>query len=602
MTTTQSPTPPDPQAEVPVKRKKVSTHWLYIAVIVAVVAGIAVGLIFGKQAAGLAVIGTAFVNLIKMMIGPIIFCTIVLGIGSVRKASQVGKVGGLALLYFIVMSTFALFLGLLVGNLITPGDALKTAASTATYTVPEVETSGNFLIDIIPTTLVSALTSGSVLEALFVALLVGFAVQALGAKGQPVLNAVTVLQRLVFKILAGIMWLAPIGAFGAIAGVVGNAGWAAIGALGLFVLTFYATCIVFIVVILGGLLKVTTGFSIFKVLYYLRQEYLLIVATSSSETALPRLIAKLEHLGVSRPVVGIVVPTGYSFNLDGTAMYLTMASLFISNALGMPLSWSEQLSLLVFMIVASKGAAGVTGAGLAVLGGGLASHAPALVPGVGLVVAVDRFMSEARALTNFSGNAVATLVIGHWVKEIDRPQANRVFTGEDPFDDTDMLDEHSAEEHRADATAYKKTRTSPPPTDHRLVVSAAQHDGPHRFSRCGPSAVSGDGTCPTHPREPLTRAAPRTPDRQLTVVEWTSGRTSAALSTRDPHTRRQRGWPLFDQDKSLTRRSAVRNHPKRSSSAGRNLPRALSIVLPPTLPVGRLTGVVMSHGTGGLGT
>ena len=219
------------------------------------------------------------------------------------------------------------------------------------------------------------------LEALFVALLVGFAVQALGSKGEPVLNFVTVLQRLVFKILAGIMWLAPIGAFGAIAGVVGNAGWAAIGSLGLFVLAFYATCVVFVVVILGALLKVTTGFSIFKLLYYLRQEYLLIVATSSSETALPRLIAKMEHLGVSRPVVGIVVPTGYSFNLDGTAMYLTMASLFISNALGMPLTWSEQLSLLVFMIVASKGAAGVTGAGLATLGGGLASHAPDLVPG-----------------------------------------------------------------------------------------------------------------------------------------------------------------------------------------------------------------------------
>ena len=250
--------------------------------------------------------------------------------------------------------------------------------------MPEVETSGNFLIDIIPTTLFSALTSGSVLEALFVALLVGFAVQALGSKGEPVLNAVTVLQRLVFKILAGIMWLAPIGAFGAIAGVVGNAGWAAIGALvACSCWTFYATCIVFIVVILGGLLKATTGFRIFKVLYYLRQEYLLIVATSSSETALPRLIAKMEHLGVSKPVVGIVVPTGYSFNLDGTAMYLTMASLFISNALGMPLTWSEQLSLLVFMIVASKGAAGVTGAGLAVLGGGLASHAPPWSPGSG---------------------------------------------------------------------------------------------------------------------------------------------------------------------------------------------------------------------------
>src|SRR6478736_2057245 len=444
MTTIKPPVPPDAKTtEVdPPKKKKVSTHWLYIAVIVAVVAGVAVGLIFGKDAAGLAVLGTAFVNLIKMMIGPIIFCTIVLGIGSVRKASQVGKVGGLALIYFIVMSTFALFLGLLVGNLITPGDSLIAAASTATYTVPEVESSGNFLIDIIPTTLFSALTDGSVLEALFVALLVGFAVQALGPKGQPVLNFVTVLQRLVFKILAGIMWLAPIGAFGAIAGVVGNAGWAAIGALGLFVLTFYATCLVFIVVILGGLLKVTTGFSIFKVLYYLRQEYLLIVATSSSETALPRLIAKLEHLGVSRPVVGIVVPTGYSFNLDGTAMYLTMASLFIANAMGAPLNWSEQLSLLIFMIVASKGAAGVTGAGLATLGGGLQAHRPDLVPGVGLIVAVDRFMSEARALTNFSGNAVATLVISTWVGEIDRAQAGRVLSGEYPFDDSDMLDEH----------------------------------------------------------------------------------------------------------------------------------------------------------------
>jgi aerobic C4-dicarboxylate transport protein len=438
------------------KRKKVSTHWLYVAVIVAVVAGAAVGLIFGKDAAGLAIIGTAFVNLIKMMIGPIIFCTIVLGIGSVRKASQVGKVGGYALLYFIVMSTFALGLGLLVGNLIHPGDGLQSAAASANYTVPEATGSGNFIIDIIPTTLFSSLTAGSVLQALFVALIVGFAVQAMGSKGEPVLNFITVLQRLVFKILGGIMWLAPIGAFGAIAGVVGNAGWTAIASLGMLVGVFYATCAVFVVVILGAILKVTTGFSIFRLMHYLRQEYLLIVATSSSETALPRLIAKMEHLGVSKPVVGIVVPTGYSFNLDGTAMYLTMASLFIANAMGAPLSWSEQLSLLVFMIVASKGAAGVTGAGLATLGGGLASHRPDLVPGVGLIVAVDRFMSEARALTNFSGNAVATLVIAGWVKEIDRPQADRVFSGEDPFDDADMLDEHSAEEHRKDVVAYKE--------------------------------------------------------------------------------------------------------------------------------------------------
>jgi len=390
-----------------------------------------------------------------MMIGPIIFCTIVLGIGSVRKASQVGKVGGIALLYFVIMSTFALALGLLVGNLIHPGEGLQAAAAASTYTVPDVAGSGNFILDIIPTTLFSALTAGSVLQALFVALLVGFAVQALGSKGEPILNFVTVLQRLVFKILAGIMWLAPIGAFGAIAGVVGASGWTALASLGMLVGVFYATCAVFVVVILGAILKATTGMNIFKVLYYLRQEYLLIVATSSSETALPRLIAKMEHLGVSKPVVGIVVPTGYSFNLDGTAMYLTMASLFIANAMGAPLSWSEQLSLLVFMIVASKGAAGVTGAGLATLGGGLASHRPDLVPGVGLIVAVDRFMSEARALTNFSGNAIATIVIANWVKEIDHDQANRVFSGEDPFDDTDMLDEHSAAEHKADVESYK---------------------------------------------------------------------------------------------------------------------------------------------------
>src|SRR6476646_1685293 len=456
MTTTKPPAPPDARTETdPPKRKKISTHYLYIAVIVAVVAGAAVGLIFGKDAAGLAVIGTAFVALIKMMIGPIIFCTIVLGIGSVRKASQVGKVGGIALLYFVVMSTFALALGLLVGNLIHPGEGLQAAAAASTYTVPDVAGSGNFILDIIPTTLFSALTAGSVLQALFVALLVGFAVQALGSKGEPILNFVTVLQRLVFKILAGIMWLAPIGAFGAIAGVVGASGWTALASLGMLVGVFYATCAVFVVVILGGILKATTGMNIFKVLYYLRQEYLLIVATSSSETALPRLIAKMEHLGVSKPVVGIVVPTGYSFNLDGTAMYLTMGSLFIGNAMGTPLTWREQLSLLLFMIIASKGAAGVTGAGLATLGGGLASHRPDLVPGVGLIVAVDRFMSEARALTNFSGNAIATLVIGHWVKEVDYDQTKRVLSGDDPFDDSDMLDEHSAEEHRADVNSYK---------------------------------------------------------------------------------------------------------------------------------------------------
>ena len=447
MTTTSNvPVPaPDPDpydtTVAPPRKKKISSHWLYIAVIIAVVLGTAVGLIFGKNVAGLSVLGTAFVNLIKMLIGPIIFCTIVLGIGSVRKASQVGKVGGMALAYFLVMSTFALIIGLVVGNIIHPGDGLAAGGITP-YKPPAVTESGNFFLDIIPTTIFSALTDGSVLQALFVALIVGFTLQSMGRKGEPILSAIGSLQKLVFKILAGIMWLAPIGAFGAIAGVVGNAGWSAIGALLLLMVAFYLTCAVFVFGILGLLLKVTTGYNILKLLYYLRQEFLLIVATSSSETALPRLIAKMEHLGVSWPVVGIVVPTGYSFNLDGTAIYLTMASLFIGNALGNPLSLGEQIALLVFMIVASKGAAGVTGAGLATLSGGLASHRPDLVDGVGLIVAIDRFMSEARAVTNFAGNAVATLVLGTWTKEVDRGQVDAVFTGKAPFDDSNMLDEH----------------------------------------------------------------------------------------------------------------------------------------------------------------
>jgi aerobic C4-dicarboxylate transport protein len=307
--------------------------------------------------------------------------------------------------------------------------------------------------------LVSPLVGESVLSTLFVALLIGFAVQALGSTGEAALRGVAVFQKIVFKVLAMIMWVAPIGAFGAMAGVVAETGLDSLKNLAMLMVAFYITCAVFVFGVLGTLLRVVTGLNVFTFLRYLGREFLLIVSTSSSETALPRLIAKMEHLGVDRSVVGVVVPTGYSFNLDGTAIYLTMASLFIAEATGKPLALGEQISLLVFMIVASKGAAGVTGAGLATLGGGLASHRPDLVPGVGLIVAVDRFMSEARALTNFSGNAIATIVIANWVKEIDHDQANRVFSGEDPFDDTDMLDEHSAAEHKADVESYKHKET-----------------------------------------------------------------------------------------------------------------------------------------------
>jgi aerobic C4-dicarboxylate transport protein len=357
------------------------THLLYVAVIVAVVLGIAVGLLVPDFAVELRPIGTGFVNLIRMMISPVIFCTIVLGVGSVRQAAKVGRVGGLALGYFLVMSTVALAIGLIVGNIIHPGSGLHLDASVAAAGHKQVgdtaaEGTADFILGIIPTTLLSALTTSQVLQTLLVALLVGFALQSMGSRGEPVLRAVGTIQRLVFKILAMIMWLAPIGAFGAIAAVVGSAGVDALKSLAQIMLGFYATCALFVFAVLGTLLWAVARINILSLFRYLGREFLLILSTSSSESALPRLIAKMEHVGVSKPVVGITVPTGYSFNLDGTAIYLTMASLFIAQAMGDPLSIGEQISLLLFMMVASKGDAGVTGAGLATLAGGLSSHRP----------------------------------------------------------------------------------------------------------------------------------------------------------------------------------------------------------------------------------
>lgn len=424
------------------------THYLYLAVIAAVILGITVGFAAPGVAVELKPIGTGFVNLIKMMISPIIFCTIVLGVGSVRKAAKVGAVGGLALGYFMVMSTVALAIGLVVGNILEPGAGLHitdaTADAGAAQVAGDAETTAEFLVGIIPTTLVSAFTEGEVLQTLLVALLAGFALQAMGSTGEPILRGIGHIQRLVFRILAMIMWAAPVGAFGAIAAVVGETGMDALKSLAVIMIGFYVTCALFVFVVLGVLLKVITGINIFSLLKYLAREFLLIVSTSSSESALPRLIAKMEHLGVSKPVVGITVPTGYSFNLDGTAIYLTMASLFIAEAMGNPLAIGEQIGLLLFMIIASKGAAGVTGAGLATLAGGLQSHRPELVDGVGLIVGIDRFMSEARALTNFAGNAVATVLVGTWTKEIDRARVDEVLAGRIPFDEKTLVDDHGS--------------------------------------------------------------------------------------------------------------------------------------------------------------
>ncbi|MFH0242317.1 cation:dicarboxylate symporter family transporter [Streptomyces sp. HK10] len=415
-----------------------------MAVVAAVLAGIALGFAAPGVARELKPLGTGFVGLIKMMISPVIFCTIVLGIGSVRKAAKVGAVGGLALGYFLVMSTVALAIGLVVGNVLDPGSGLRLTEEARSTGAAQAEGAGegtaDFLLGVIPTTLVSAFTEGEVLQTLLVALLVGFALQAMGPAGEPVLRGVGHVQRLVFRVLAMIMWVAPAGAFGAIAAVVGETGVDALTSLAVIMIGFYATCLLFVFVVLGTLLKLVAGVNLLALLRYLGREFLLILSTSSSESALPRLIAKMEHLGVSRPVVGITVPTGYSFNLDGTAIYLTMASLFVAEAMGEPLPVGQQISLLVFMVVASKGAAGVTGAGLATLAGGLQSHRPELVDGVGLIVGIDRFMSEARALTNFTGNAVATVLVGTWTREIDKERAGEVLAGRVPFDERTLLD------------------------------------------------------------------------------------------------------------------------------------------------------------------
>jgi aerobic C4-dicarboxylate transport protein len=431
------------------RRPSDRTHYLYVAVIVAVALGILVGLVAPDLGVQLKPLGTAFVNLIKMMIQPVIFCTIVIGVGSVRSAARVGKVGGLALAYFLTMSTFALAIGLVVGNILHPGSGLQLTDGVASAGAAQAEgahaTTTDFLLGIIPISMFSSLTSGEVLQTLLVALLVGFALQAMGNAGKPVLRGVGHLQRVVFRVLAMIMWAAPVGAFGAMAAVVGETGVGALKSLAVLMGGFYITCAIFVFVVLGLVLKTVTGVNLFSLLKYLAREFLLIVSTSSSESALPRLIAKMEHAGVEKSTVGVVVPTGYSFNLDGTAIYLTMASLFIAQALGDPLSIGEQISLLLFMMVASKGAAGVTGAGMATLAGGLSSHRPELVDGVGLIVGIDRFMSEARALTNFAGNSVATVLVAHWTDSLDRPQLDRVLAGDDPFDETTMVDDHDEE-------------------------------------------------------------------------------------------------------------------------------------------------------------
>jgi aerobic C4-dicarboxylate transport protein len=399
---------------------------LYFQVIGAIVLGAAVGHFYPDTGAALKPLGDGFIKLVKMVIAPVIFLSVVSGIAGMTTIGGVGRVATRAFIYFLVVSTGALILGLLVANIFQPGAGLNIdpasldQAAVADYVSKAHDSSiVGFLSDIIPTTLVSALTEGSILQTLFVAILFGIALSLVGEEGAPVLDMINRLGLVVFRLVAMVMKLAPIGAFGAIAFTIGKFGLGALVNLGALILTFYLTSLLFVLVVLG-LIARANGFSILRLAAYLRAELLLVLGTSSSEAAMPSLIAKLEEAGCERSVVGLVVPMGYSFNLDGTNIYMTLAALFIAQAVGVDLSLWQQVTLLGVAMLSSKGAAGVTGAGFITLAATLSIVPTVPVAGLALILGIDRFMSECRSLTNFMGNAVATIVVARWEGGLDR--------------------------------------------------------------------------------------------------------------------------------------------------------------------------------------
>ncbi len=398
---------------------------LYFRVLVAIALGIALGAIFPDFAARLQPLADAFINLVKMTIAPLIFCTVVIGIASMKSMKSVGKAGGLALLYFEIASSVALVIGLVVVNIVKPGaslvldptkiDVTKVAKFTTDH---PMKGTSDFFLEVIPKTLFGGLANGELLQVLLLALLFGYALHRTGDRGAPVLDLIERVSEVIFKIVGMIMQLAPIGAFGAMAATIGEHGLGTLVSLGELMACFYGTCLVFIFGVLG-LVAHLSGFSIFRFVRYIKDELFIVLGTSSSETVLPRMMAKLEKLGASKPVVCLVVPAGYSFNLDGTSIYLTMGAMFVLQATHADLGLGDQLALLGLMLLTSKGAAGVSGSGFIVLAATLSSigHAPML--GLAVIFGIDRFMSEARALTNVIGNGVATLVVAKWCGERD---------------------------------------------------------------------------------------------------------------------------------------------------------------------------------------
>jgi aerobic C4-dicarboxylate transport protein len=403
---------------------------LYIQVLCAILIGVLLGHFYPAFSVQLKPLGDGFIKLVKMMIAPVIFCTIVTGIAGMQNTKKVGRVGLKAILYFEIVTTLALVTGLLVINILKPGASMNVHP--ATLDAKEVEQYAaqarsqnvkDFMLDIIPENIISAFANNHLLQVLLFSVLMGFALSKTRDKAAPLLKGIQSFEDVLFTILRTIMKLAPIGALGAMAFTIGKYGIGSLGALGNLMLCFYITCIFFIVVILGGILKLA-GFNIFKLLTHIKEELLIVLGTSSSEPALPGLINKLEKAGCSEPVTGLVVPTGYSFNLDGTCIYLTMATVFLAQATNTSLDITHQVTLL--LLLTSKGAAGVTGSGFITLAATLPAVGHIPVAAITLILGIDRFMSEGRAITNLIGNAVATIVVAKWEKEMDMETARRI--------------------------------------------------------------------------------------------------------------------------------------------------------------------------------
>ncbi|WP_455818683.1 dicarboxylate/amino acid:cation symporter [Pseudomonas cerasi] len=401
---------------------------LYFQVLTAIAVGVLLGHFYPELGAQMKPLGDAFVKLIKMIIAPVIFCTVVTGIAGMESMKAVGRTGAVALLYFEVVSTVALIIGLVVVNVLQPGVGMNVDPSTldakavAMY-AQQAEQQGvvAFLLDVIPSSVIGAFASGNILQVLLFAIMFGFALHRMGDKGTLVFNFIDNFSKVIFGIINMIMRLAPIGAFGAMAFTIGKYGVGSLVQLGQLIICFYITCLLFVVVVLGLIARVV-GFNIFKFIAYIKEELLIVLGTSSSESALPRMLDKMEKLGCKKSVVGLVIPTGYSFNLDGTSIYLTMAAVFIAQATNSHMDIWHQITLLVVLLLSSKGAAGVTGSGFIVLAATLSAVGHLPVAGLALILGIDRFMSEARALTNLVGNGVATIVVAKWVGELDENQ------------------------------------------------------------------------------------------------------------------------------------------------------------------------------------